>query len=295
VSVGRADACGFARMMSWLRSWIAYNLTGHAAPVAQAPAPMTAWGRYGQILRNILIASVTASLLGGAGWYFLAHRHYDWAVVVVAGDWRAHDGSPTEGFDNARRDVSAALTAIGFRAEDMAQFSVRPERYPADHVLAADRRMIGTTLDALASHAPGGCLLYFSSHGTPQGMVLNGTILGPDELAHAVDAICGDRPTVVIISACFSGVFVPALQGRNRMVITAARADRTSFGCSQDDKYPYFDTCMIANLQSAHGFPQLADRVRDCVAKREYYTGVSPPSEPQVSIGADVAAALPKW
>ena len=79
------------------------------------------------------------------------------------------------------------------------------------------------------------------------------------------------------------------------MVITAARADRTSFGCGQDDKYPYFDTCVIQNLRSVHGFPELADRVRDCVAKREYDTGMSPPSEPQVSIGADVAAALPKW
>ena len=279
-------------MIGWLRSWVVSNLTGRA-PLAQAPAPKTAWERYGRILRDVLIASVAVCLVGGAGWYLFAHRHPDWAVVVVAGDWRAHDGGPTEGFDNARRDVSAALTAIGFKAENLAQFSVRPERYPG--ALQADPRMIAVTLDALASRTSGGCLLYFSSHGSPQGMVLDGTILNPYGLARALDQICGTRPTVVIVSACYSGVYVPALQARNRMVITAARADRTSFGCGQDDKYPYFDTCVIQNLRSVHGFPELADRVRDCVAKREYDTGMSPPSEPQVSIGADVAAALPKW
>jgi hypothetical protein len=282
-------------MMRWFHAWIVSNLTGRAAPPPSAPEPMTAWGRYGRILGNVLIGAIVAAALGGAGWYLLSHRHPDWAVIVVAGDWRAHDGSPSEAFDNARRDVSAGLVAIGFRPEDIAQFSVRPERYAATHVLAAEPRMIRDTLDDLASHAPSGCLLYFSSHGTPQGMVLNGAIARPDDLAQAVNEICADRPTVIIISACYSGAFVPALQGRNRMIMTAARADRTSFGCGQDDKYPYFDTCVIANLREAHGFPQLADRVRDCVAKREYETGAAPPSEPQVSIGADVTPALPKW
>lgn len=256
---------------------------------------MTAWTRYGRMLRTILIASLAAGVLGGGSWYVLSHRHPDWAVIVVAGDWRAHDGSPTEGFDNARRDVAAALTAIGFRAEDMAQFSVRPERYAASHALAADKLTIGATLDALAGRTEGGCLLYFTSHGTRWGMVLGATIVAPEDLARLVDATCGDRPTIVIISACYSGAFVPALRGANRMVITAARADRTSFGCGQGDEYPYFDACVIANLQSVHGFPELADRVRDCISKREYETGASPPSEPQVAIGTDVAAKLPKW
>jgi len=282
-------------MMGWLRAWLVSSFTGRTAPVPPAPQPMTAWGRYGRTLRNVLTVLVAACVLGGASWYFLNHRHPDWAVIVVAGDWRAHDGSPTEGFDNARRDVSAALVAIGFRPGNLVQFSVRPERYPASHALAADKLTIGATLDALASRSAGGCLLYFTSHGTRWGLVLGATIVAPEDLGRLVDATCGDRPTIVIISACYSGIFVPALQGRNRMVITAARADRTSFGCGQGDEYPYFDACVIGNLQSVHSFPELADRVRDCISKREYETGASPPSEPQVSVGADVAAKLPKW
>jgi len=106
---------------------------------------------------------------------------------------------------------------------------------------------------------------------------------------------CAKRPTVIILSACYSGVFVPALQGENRMIVTSARSDRTSFGCSQDEKYPFFDTCVIDNLVDAHGFAQLADRVRQCVSDREEQTGSRPPSEPQVFIGKQIAANLPIW
>ena len=48
----------------------------------------------------------------------------DWAAVVVAGDWHAHSGGPSEAFDNARRDVSLALNAAGFTAANFS--AVRP-------------------------------------------------------------------------------------------------------------------------------------------------------------------------
>jgi hypothetical protein len=38
----------------------------------------------------------------------------DWSAVVVAGDWHAHSGGPSEAFDNARRDVTRAFAV--FRA-----------------------------------------------------------------------------------------------------------------------------------------------------------------------------------
>ena len=134
-----------------------------------------------------------------------------------------------------------------------------------------------------------------ASAGAPRGMILGGTMLQPETLAGIVDSTCGDRPTVIIISACFSGVFLPALEGDNRMILTAARPDRTSFGCTQDARYPYFDACVVKDLPGAHDFPDLADRVKGCVANREQETGMSPPSEPQVFIGSKVADNLPTW
>jgi hypothetical protein len=284
-------------MFGWLRSWIAAS-TGRPveAPVPRAPRPpLSPFALYGRVLGATLAALVVLGAAAGGAWYVISHRHAQWAVVVVAGDWHAHDGSPTEAFDNARRDVAAGLADIGFDKADIAQFSQRPERYPDTHPQAGDAPTIGSGLRELARRAPGGCLLYFSSHGTPQGMVLGDIVVQPSDLASLVDSACGKRPTVIVISACFSGAFVPALEGDNRMIMTAARADRSSFGCTQDDKYPYFDTCVIANLRGAHDFPDLADRVKDCVSKREAETGMTPPSEPQVFIGSQVAAKLPTW
>jgi hypothetical protein len=98
---------------------------------------------------------------------------------------------------------------------------------------------------------------------------------------------------VVVISACFSGVFVPALAGANRMVLTAARPDRSSFGCGEADKYPYFDECFLSSISDAKTFPALGAAVQTCVATREVKEGMKPPSEPQLFIGGALRPLLP--
>jgi hypothetical protein len=287
-------------MLGWLGAWLYKNMGREPPPAREAPPPppQDPWSRQWRALRNVLIAIVIVGVVGaaaGGAWLLLGHRASDWAVIVVAGDWHAHDGGPTEGFDNARRDVSAALTSIGFKADNIAQFSARPENYPSEHVQPSDTQTLAVALLGLSTKTSAGCLLYFSSHGAPNGVLLGGQFLTPDTLSRMLDQTCGKRPTVVIISACFSGTFVPVLKGDNRMILTAARPDRTSFGCGQDNKYPFFDTCVLATIHAVHGFPELADKVRACVAQREADTGMSPPSEPQVFVGPKIAAALPRW
>jgi hypothetical protein len=218
----------------------------------------------------------------------------DWAAVVVAGDFHAaHTNNPTETFDNARRDVAAELIRKGFSAANLRQFSVRPEFYPDTKPGKADLEPIYESLKSLAQQAKGGCLIYFSSHGSPQGVVLDGRIIPPQLIDEMISDACGRRPTIVIISACFSGVFVPALADTNRMILTAARPDRSSFGCSESDKYPYFDTCMLQVMPQAHDFVALAPKVQQCVADREHQLGASPPSEPQVYVGPALRPILP--
>jgi hypothetical protein len=215
----------------------------------------------------------------------------DWAAVFVAGDWHAHSGKASEAFDNARVDVGKEFIAAGFAAQNVRQFSVRPKRY-ADHPKESRPDVVGRSLDDLARTAQGGCLFYMTSHGAPDGVVFGRKLLAPSGLARMVDKACGTRPTVVIISACFSGVFIPALAGADRMVLTAARPDRTSFGCGESDRYPYFDTCVVQALPASHDFIDLADKVRACVATEEKATGAEPPSEPQLSVGAAIRPVL---
>jgi hypothetical protein len=240
-----------------------------------------------------VIALAVFALLGPAAG--AATRPFaNWAAIVVSGDFHAaHTNNPTETFDNARRDVSAELIRKGFSASNLREFSVRPELYPQQKVEKADLQPIYLGLKAAAGQARDGCLIYFSSHGAPQGVVLDGQLLPPQTMDAMITDACGKRPTIVIISACFSGVFVPALADSNRMILTAARPDRSSFGCSEADKYPYFDACMLEVMPSAHDFVALGPAVQACVARRETETGMRPPSEPQVYVGPALRFILP--
>jgi len=241
-----------------------------------------------------LFATLIAASLGGALTSAQAGPFSNWAAVVVSGDFHAaHTNNPTETFDNARRDISAELIRKGFSAANLRQFSVRPELYADTKPGKADLQPIYQTLKELAQKATGGCLVYFSSHGAPQGVVLNGELVPPAIMDEMVSGACGERPTIVIISACFSGVFIPALQDPNRMILTAARPDRSSFGCSESDKYPYFDACMLKVLPTAHDFVAAGTAAQACVAERETETGMRPPSEPQLYVGAGLRPILP--
>ncbi|HTI66005.1 MAG TPA: C13 family peptidase [Caulobacteraceae bacterium] len=224
-----------------------------------------------------------------------------WAAVVVAGDFHAHSGAPSEAFDNARHDVAQALVKAGFDPSHVQQFSVRPQNYPGENLQPSDPALIDNALIALAQQAKDGCLLYFSSHGAPTGIVVGQTpdgqavLLSPDALSKMVDRACGSRPTVVILSACFSGVFVKPVSDVNRAVFTAARPDRTSFGCGESDRYPYYDDCILSSFPKVGDFQALATTTKDCVAAKEVATGMKPPSEPQISVGAGLRPMLPLY
>jgi peptidase C13-like protein len=215
-----------------------------------------------------------------------------WAAVIVAGDAHAHSGAPSEVFDNGRRDIAKALMAIGFAQSHILQFSTQPAKDTESHPGNADTDAIYSGFKRLAQQASGGCFVYFTSHGAQSGILVGNTLVTPRAIAQLVDDSCADKMTVVFVSACYSGVFIPALQRDTRMIVTAARKDRTSFGCGEANQYTFFDECVVKSLPAAPSFPGLATRVQSCVAEREKEEMATPPSEPQVSIGAVVAGSL---
>ena len=217
----------------------------------------------------------------------------DWSATVVAGDWRGSGGGRTEAFDNARHDVAQALTRAGFRRENLRQFSTSPERYKEPGLEKTELNAIYAAMSQTAQQAQAGCLFYITSHGTPQGAVLDNGMLAPGVLGAMLDRTCGKRPTVVVVSACFSGVFVPQLAAGHRMVLTAARPDRTSFGCGETDRYPYFDDCFLQSMRQTQDFTALATQAQECVRARELAEQVKPPSEPQIFIGGQLRPMLP--
>jgi hypothetical protein len=218
----------------------------------------------------------------------------DWAVVVVAGDWRSHAGGSTEAFDNTRRDVTEALVKAGFDPANIRQYSLRPPHAGDDPKVVTTAQAAVNGFVDVAQKAQGGCLFYVSSHGSPAGAVFGPMdTLSPMKLSIILDEVCRERPTVVVISACFSGVFLPTIEKPNRMVMTAAREDRSSFGCSDKDRYPYFDNCILQSLPSSADFLVLSRKARQCVEKREVEEQLDPHSEPQTWIGSEAKEWIP--
>ena len=74
----------------------------------------------------------------------------------------------------------------------------------------------------------------------------------PDDLADALKTNPGIRWKVVVVNACYSGGFVDALRDDSTLVITSARADRTSFGCGADSDITYFGKAFLAEALNQH-------------------------------------------
>ncbi|MDI1327460.1 MAG: C13 family peptidase [Brevundimonas sp.] len=216
-------------------------------------------------------------------------RFEGWTSAIIAADWRDGRGRPIQAFDNARRDLVKGFLDAGFPRATMVDYSLRPD--------APDPATAETVLTGLyeaAGRGSAGCLLYFTSHGVPTAMVFGDAApMTPDMMVNIVRRACGARPTVVIVSACYSGIFVNALSAPNRMVLTAASRERTSFGCGADETWPWFDGCVLEALPTATDFLALAAGARSCVARKEQEHAVVLPSEPQLFVGPDMQLRLP--
>jgi hypothetical protein len=139
--------------------------------------------------------------------------------------------------------------------------------------------------------------LAISSHGSPDPAIAVSNAqfpfvdLTPEELAAALhDARI--RWRVVVISACYAGGFIDALKNPQTIVITAAAADRTSFGCSNDRDLTYFGEAFYRDaLPAAASLRDAFDAARKALAEREAREHVTP-SEPQAYFGTALEARL---
>ena len=95
-----------------------------------------------------------------------------------------------------------------------------------------------------------------------------------------------------MISACYAGGFIPALQNPDTIVIAAAAADKTSFGCSDDRDLTYFGEAFYRDaLPGAASLEDAFARAKAAIAEREKKENEIP-SDPQASFGNDLHAVL---
>jgi peptidase C13-like protein len=137
--------------------------------------------------------------------------------------------------------------------------------------------------------------LVLTSHGSPDGLVVKAgrlvQTLTPSDLAGML-ARTGVRHKVVVISACYSGVFVRRLANPDLLVITAADATHSSFGCEDRARWTYFgDAFFNVALRHTSSLKAAFAAARAQVRKRELHERFEP-SNPQMAGGADVQPLL---
>jgi Peptidase C13 family len=205
------------------------------------------------------------------------------AALLAAGD----DSIPA--FDNA---IAYFRDLLGERrvASGSTELMSADRRRPSDQQLTL-LPTLEARLQALKAPEGGSCLVFITSHGGhDQGVYLapSRDFLTPVALDHALSTGCGTAPTVVIVSACYSGQFaVPPVAQPNRIVLTAARPDRTSFGCGAGFTYTYFDECLLGALPGAATWTEIYLRTKGCVTQHEEEIDATA-SEPQAAFGQNM-------
>jgi hypothetical protein len=142
--------------------------------------------------------------------------------------------------------------------------------------------------------------LFLTSHGSRDAQLsvsledLNFADLTAPLLADALRE-SGIRWKVILVSGCYSGSFIDALRDDDTLLMTAARADRTSFGCSDDAEFTYFGRAYFEQaLRQTDSFSEAFARARKLVDQwetRDDYVH----SEPQIVTGRNIEAQLARW
>ncbi len=141
-------------------------------------------------------------------------------------------------------------------------------------------------------------VLYTTSHGSDIGLAYHYGdhgygVLSPPKLKAAL-AEAGIARRVLILSACYSGVFVPALASPDTAILTAAASTRSSFGCVAENDWTFFGDALINRaLRQPVGLEEAARMAGRSVAEWEARSRVLA-SLPQTNIGTRAKAWLPQ-
>src|SRR5437899_5262856 len=227
-------------------------------------------------------------LIGATGWHGMATAGApgtSWQVVLAAGD----DAEPV--FDNATREVSRRLAAAGVPPGSIHRLSASAPELAAGAEPATAEFLLRRIADLPAR--PGDrCLIFLTSHGergTGLWLARSNRALSPEELVRALSRGCAEVPTIVVVSACYSGGFASGKMAKpNRVILTAARGDRPSFGCQAHRTYNFFDECLLGVLPQSATWRAVFDGANRCVRRMEHALDVRP-SEPQAYFGSAVA------
>jgi hypothetical protein len=138
-------------------------------------------------------------------------------------------------------------------------------------------------------------VMVLTSHGGPDGIGLVTTrdrrLVTPRDVKTLLDATRAQY-RVLIVSSCYSGLFAQTLADERTLVITAAAADKPSFGCRDGATWTYFgDAFFNQALRGERRLDAAFAKARSLVTQREQREGFDP-SNPQIAGGSQVLERL---
>lgn len=236
----------------------------------------------------------------GPKWSLAEHRRLDRALAAVAPQRKGVvdayvvavglDSDPVFGREarEAGRVLSRRYDAAGrtivLAGSDGSGDSTLPRGSP-DAVNAALAR-VAEAMDPKEDVL----VLYLTAHGGPFGVVYNDGDQGygaisPYRLWSTLRDL-GIERRMVVVSACYAGVFVPLLATPDSVVVTAASWDRTSFGCMSDNDWTFFGDALVNHaFRKAQPVAAAFDEAKGLIGAWET-DGKLTPSQPQIAVGA---------
>ncbi len=140
-------------------------------------------------------------------------------------------------------------------------------------------------------------VLYTTSHGSPHAGLnfrdpaRGEALIAPPQLSAMLERP-GFKNRLIILQACFSGQFVPALAAPRTVVATAASSMKSSFGCAAGNDWTFFGYAFINQaMRQPDTFLRQFRRAFVTILGWEQRLGYEP-SSPQISVGSDTAGWL---
>lgn len=155
---------------------------------------------------------------------------------------------------------------------------------------ASNLRIALNHVGSKMNHEEDVVFLYLTSHGSINHELsvnmwpLELNDVRPEDIKAYLDD-AGIRWRIILISACYSGGFIDALQDEHSLILTAAAADKASFGCAHENEYTYFGEALFRSIedrpyQFIKNFSEAIEKIR----QRELSENLIP-SEPQLFVG----------
>lgn len=189
----------------------------------------------------------------------------------------------------AERFGSAGRTIV--LAEDEGDDRAQAAGTPNHVKLALDRAA------ALMDRREDVIILYTTSHGTPRAGInykdaaRGSGVITPEQLATMLAAHAFQN-RLIILQACFSGQFIPALAGPGTVIATASSATRSSFGCTPGNDWTFFGHALVNQaMRKPDTFVRQFRRAFVTIYGWEKKLDMQT-SNPEISIGSETAGWL---